>query len=597
MGRKKIKIQPIKEDRNRSVTYLKRKAGLFKKAHELAVLTDSQVAVIVFGHNGKLAEFCSTDIDLLLLRYTEYDGIAERKGPHNYLHLDKDSDDNDDDDNDDDDNDNDENDNDSADGPNEHFADPNRANGRETAGGSGRNAKGLSGTKRKSEHRSPSGRSNGFNPSSVAAAAASSSLGAGFDIATGPSAKQTLNAAIRQKSQNHSSTHSTSVAADFVPTQGVYHSVPFGHATMPDPGMQHEHSVMGASMTSMAPKMSSPAMPEANNRVTGQATSSSSASANPTRAQAIANMSICMPTDDRIPSFTSPTIPGFGLTPGGTVVTPGGRRFSFSDVLSRSCTNMTVQRPVTASSSLVPHLFHTDTLSLTATPPQDASLSAVLRSSSPLIARPATTAFHRSMTPTYSQATYAPTSEASLVHNNASSFGADIIRPFTAAANLELASSSNHLALPVADFAQSAHASSASPVAHSSSVGVSTTGGSTSALIASPFVGSSLKASATPELVSHSTHPLARDSLAASVSRSSMSTDKETPPTHGDSAGANDARLDSSAIWFNLGQSTDAKSDKTMPEQGSLVQPAPINASQTLASIPFDLKFPAQPMQ
>lgn len=71
MGRKKIKIQPIKEDRNRSVTYLKRKAGLFKKAHELAVLTDSDVAVIVFGHNGKLAEFCSGDIDQVLLRYTE----------------------------------------------------------------------------------------------------------------------------------------------------------------------------------------------------------------------------------------------------------------------------------------------------------------------------------------------------------------------------------------------------------------------------------------------------------------------------------------------------------------------------------------------
>lgn len=41
------------EGRNRQVTYLKRKAGLFKKAYELATLTDSQVAVIVFGHNGK----------------------------------------------------------------------------------------------------------------------------------------------------------------------------------------------------------------------------------------------------------------------------------------------------------------------------------------------------------------------------------------------------------------------------------------------------------------------------------------------------------------------------------------------------------------
>ncbi|PWN53322.1 hypothetical protein IE53DRAFT_305796, partial [Violaceomyces palustris] len=65
--------------------YLKRKAGLFKKAHELAVLTDSDVAVIVFGHNGKLAEFCSSDIDRLLLRYTQYDGVVEKKGPQHYL--------------------------------------------------------------------------------------------------------------------------------------------------------------------------------------------------------------------------------------------------------------------------------------------------------------------------------------------------------------------------------------------------------------------------------------------------------------------------------------------------------------------------------
>ncbi|PWN32162.1 SRF-like protein, partial [Meira miltonrushii] len=56
MGRKKIRITRIPDDRNRSVTYLKRKAGLMKKAHELAVLTGSEVAVIVFGQNGKLSE-------------------------------------------------------------------------------------------------------------------------------------------------------------------------------------------------------------------------------------------------------------------------------------------------------------------------------------------------------------------------------------------------------------------------------------------------------------------------------------------------------------------------------------------------------------
>ena len=81
MGRKKIKIEPIEGDRNRSATYLKRKYGLFKKAYELAVLTDSDIAVIVFGRNGKLAEFCSGDIDEFLLRYTEYNGTVEKRGP------------------------------------------------------------------------------------------------------------------------------------------------------------------------------------------------------------------------------------------------------------------------------------------------------------------------------------------------------------------------------------------------------------------------------------------------------------------------------------------------------------------------------------
>lgn len=85
MGRKKIKIQPIAGDRNRSATFLKRKAGLFKKAYELAVLTDSEIAVIVFGRNGKLSEFCSGDIDQFLLRYTEYTGNAERRGPEDFV--------------------------------------------------------------------------------------------------------------------------------------------------------------------------------------------------------------------------------------------------------------------------------------------------------------------------------------------------------------------------------------------------------------------------------------------------------------------------------------------------------------------------------
>ena len=56
MGRRKISIAPIVDDRNRSVTFTKRKNGLFKKAHELAILCSAEVAVVVFNSSGKLFE-------------------------------------------------------------------------------------------------------------------------------------------------------------------------------------------------------------------------------------------------------------------------------------------------------------------------------------------------------------------------------------------------------------------------------------------------------------------------------------------------------------------------------------------------------------
>lgn len=52
-----------------SRTFLKRKGGLFKKAHELSVLCSVDVAVIIFGHNKKLYEFSSGDIRETLGKY------------------------------------------------------------------------------------------------------------------------------------------------------------------------------------------------------------------------------------------------------------------------------------------------------------------------------------------------------------------------------------------------------------------------------------------------------------------------------------------------------------------------------------------------
>lgn len=69
MGRRKIKIQPLKDDRNRTVTFVKRKAGLFKKAYELAVLCQVDLAVIIVGNNNKVYEFLLVDTKPLLECY------------------------------------------------------------------------------------------------------------------------------------------------------------------------------------------------------------------------------------------------------------------------------------------------------------------------------------------------------------------------------------------------------------------------------------------------------------------------------------------------------------------------------------------------
>ncbi|KPI45226.1 Transcription factor RLM1 [Cyphellophora attinorum] len=100
MGRRKIEIRAIKDDRNRSVTFLKRKGGLFKKAHELSVLCSVDVAVIIFGHNKKLYEFSSGDIHETLRRYSYYGQPHEHKGPADFKGKGGGSDDEDDDEDD-----------------------------------------------------------------------------------------------------------------------------------------------------------------------------------------------------------------------------------------------------------------------------------------------------------------------------------------------------------------------------------------------------------------------------------------------------------------------------------------------------------------
>ncbi|XP_019451512.1 PREDICTED: MADS-box transcription factor 23 isoform X2 [Lupinus angustifolius] len=70
MGRGKIEIKKIENLNSRQVTFSKRRNGLMKKARELSVLCDAEVAVIIFSSTGKLYEFSNSSMEHTLSRYS-----------------------------------------------------------------------------------------------------------------------------------------------------------------------------------------------------------------------------------------------------------------------------------------------------------------------------------------------------------------------------------------------------------------------------------------------------------------------------------------------------------------------------------------------
>ncbi|KAL8520201.1 hypothetical protein ACS0TY_010933 [Phlomoides rotata] len=65
MGRGRVELKRIENKINRQVTFAKRRNGLLKKAYELSVLCDAEVALIIFSNRGKLYEFCSSSSSML----------------------------------------------------------------------------------------------------------------------------------------------------------------------------------------------------------------------------------------------------------------------------------------------------------------------------------------------------------------------------------------------------------------------------------------------------------------------------------------------------------------------------------------------------
>ncbi|XP_057427641.1 agamous-like MADS-box protein AGL62 [Lotus japonicus] len=81
-GRKKIEIKKLVKDANKQVTFSKRRAGLFKKASELCILCNVQMAIIVYSPADKLFSFGHPNTEAIVSRYlngsTEFEPAKTR---------------------------------------------------------------------------------------------------------------------------------------------------------------------------------------------------------------------------------------------------------------------------------------------------------------------------------------------------------------------------------------------------------------------------------------------------------------------------------------------------------------------------------------
>ncbi|XP_077227612.1 MADS-box transcription factor 14-like isoform X2 [Tasmannia lanceolata] len=82
MGRGKVELKRIENTSNRQVTFSKRRNGLLKKAFELSILCDAEVALIMFSSTGKIYQYASEDIDRIISRYRSVVGAPSLYNRH-----------------------------------------------------------------------------------------------------------------------------------------------------------------------------------------------------------------------------------------------------------------------------------------------------------------------------------------------------------------------------------------------------------------------------------------------------------------------------------------------------------------------------------
>nr|BAN19214.1 suppressor of overexpression of CO1 like protein [Chrysanthemum x morifolium] len=72
MVRGKTQMRRIENATSRQVTFSKRRNGLLKKAFELSVLCDAEVALVIFSPRGKLYEFANSSMQETIERYRSH---------------------------------------------------------------------------------------------------------------------------------------------------------------------------------------------------------------------------------------------------------------------------------------------------------------------------------------------------------------------------------------------------------------------------------------------------------------------------------------------------------------------------------------------
>ncbi|XP_028068299.1 agamous-like MADS-box protein AGL8 homolog [Camellia sinensis] len=76
---RQVALKRIANKINRPVTFSKRRSGLLKNAHEISVLCDADIGLIIFSAKGKLFEYSTTScMERILERYERY-SYAERQ--------------------------------------------------------------------------------------------------------------------------------------------------------------------------------------------------------------------------------------------------------------------------------------------------------------------------------------------------------------------------------------------------------------------------------------------------------------------------------------------------------------------------------------